>query len=224
MAAGPPPTRLTRLAPHSIVPNWLGIFAVLMFQQISGKKSDLTVSPAISVHMNTFLRLGPLQTLINAAAPGATINVPDGTYTEAITIGDGKTLSGSGPDNVVIDASNLGGPAITASGDFSLIGIRVTGGAADNGGGIFADIAGTNISLDNVVFNGNGAVFDGGAIYLRDGTLSGTNTGFVGNAAGGNGGAIFSGTSATISGSQFQDNSAGQNGGAIASQRHTDIE
>ena len=162
--------------------------------------------------------LGPLQTLIDAAAPGATINVPDGTYTEAITIGDGKTLSGSSPADVIIDASNLGSSAIIASGDFALIGISITGGSARYGGGIFADIDGTNISLDNVWFNNNIADTDGGAVYLRNGTLSATNTLFQFNSADdGNGGAIFSGTSATISDSSLVGNSASGNGGAIAS-------
>ena len=162
--------------------------------------------------------LGPLQTLIDAAAVGATINVPDGTYTEAITIGDGKTLSGSSPADVIIDASNLGSSAIIASGDFALIGISVTGGSASYGGGIFADIDGTNISLDNVWFNNNIADTDGGAVYLRNGTLTATNTLFQFNSADdGNGGAIFSGTSATISDSSFAGNSASGNGGAIAS-------
>ncbi len=161
--------------------------------------------------------LGPLQTLIDAAAPGATINVPDGTYAEPITIGDGKTLIGSGPGNVTIDATNLNTTAITATGDFGLIGLSVIGGSsAGHGGGIFADIDGTDISLNNVFFSGNSAVLDGGAIYLRNGSLTGTNATFTTNAAGGNGGAIFSGTNADISDSFFGSNQAGGNGGAIA--------
>ena len=160
--------------------------------------------------------IGPLQTLINAADPGATINVPEGTYTEAITIGDGKTLAGSGPDNVVIDVTNLNSSAITASGDFTLIGISVIGGSARYGGGIFADIDGTNISLDNVVFDNNIADTDGGAVYLRNGTLTATDATFTSNSADdGNGGAIFSGTVANISGSQFNLNQAAGNGGSI---------
>jgi predicted outer membrane repeat protein len=115
---------------------------------------------------------GPLQTLITAAAPGAIIIVPDGIYTEQITIGDGKTLRGSGPDNVVINANGLGSSAIIATGDFTLEGIRVTGGS----------------SVDN---GGNDAVLDGGAIYLLNGTLAGTNVTFTNNSAGGNGGAIL---------------------------------
>ena len=121
-------------------------------------------------------------------------------------------------DNVVIDASNLGVSAITATGDFTLNGVRVTGGSsASNGGGIFANVAGTNINLNNVVFDNNSADLDGGAVYLRDGTLTATNATFTSNSADdGNGGAIFSGTVANISGSQFNLNQAAENGGAIA--------
>ncbi len=162
--------------------------------------------------------VGPLQTLINAAAPGGTINVPDGTYTEPVTIGDGKTLVGSGPGNVVIDATNLNSSAITATGDFGLVGLSVIGGnSAGHGGGIFADVVGTNISLNNVAFNNNSAALDGGAIYLPDGSLTGTNVTFQFNSADGNGGAIFSGTNADISDSFFSGNQSDSNGGAIAS-------
>jgi len=159
----------------------------------------------------------PLQILIDAAAPGATVNVADGIYNKPITIGDGKILQGSGPDNVVLDVTGYGRSAITALGDFTLQGIRVTGGnSAGNGGGIAASIAGTDITLNNVVLDNNQAVLDGGAIYLFNGTLAGTNTTFNNNNASGDGGAIFSGTAATIAGSSFILNSAAGNGGAIA--------
>ena len=161
--------------------------------------------------------IGPLQTLIDAAAPGAIIELPNGTYTELITIGDGKTLRGSGPDNVVIDVSSRSGSAITASGDFSLEGIRVTGGSSnDNGGGVFATVVGVDITLSNVVFDNNAALLDGGAIYISNGTLTGTNVIFNNNNAGGNGGAILSGNTATIINSSFTLNHAGGDGGAIA--------
>jgi len=162
--------------------------------------------------------IGPLQTLINAADTGAIIDVPDGVYTESLTIGDDKTLRGSGPGNVVIDASNLGVSAITAAGDFTLDGIRVTGGdSPNNGGGIIANVAGTNINLINTVFDNNNAVLDGGAIYLLNGTIAASNVIFSNNSAGGNGGAILGGAASiiTINAGLFQSNNATALGGSI---------
>ena len=159
-----------------------------------------------------------LQALIDAAPAGATIDVPDGVYTGAVSISDGKTLRGSSSNNVVIDVTNKGVSAITATGDFSLNGIRVTGGSsAGNGGGIIANIAGTNINLIDVELDNNNATSDGGAIYLLNGTLTTTNVTFSNNNAGGKGGAILSGTLSTsvINTSQFEGNSATSAGGAI---------
>ena len=76
-----------------------------------------------------------LQDLIDAAGPGATIIVPAGTYTEGVIIGDGKILQGSGPDNVIIDATGLNTSAVTITTGATLIGVRVTGGNAGGGGG-----------------------------------------------------------------------------------------
>ena len=160
---------------------------------------------------------GPLQVEIDAAAPGAIIIVADGIYTELISIGDGKTLQGSGPDSAVIDTSRIVGPAITVTGDFTLEGIRVTGGnSPGNGGGIFANTAGTDITLNNVVFDHNDAAFDGGAIYLRNGTLTASNTTFANNSAGRHGGAIAGAGTIEIRNSTISGNSAtAGNGGGI---------
>lgn len=168
--------------------------------------------------------LVPLQTLIDAAEPSEIIDVPDGTYAESITIGDGKTLRGSGPGSVVIDATGLGVSAITATGDFTLENIRVTGGSSPvDGGGIFTDTDGTDITLLNVVFDNNDADLSGGAIYVLNGTLTATNVTFTNNSAGRNGGAItalfsnmavFNGTFNTNTAGDLSSAIAG-NGGAI---------
>ena len=169
---------------------------------------------------------GPLQTLIDATPPGTTIEVPDGVYNEPITIGDGKTLLGSSANNVVINVSNLGVSAIAATGDFTLNGVRVTGGSsASNGGGITANVAGTNINLIDVLFDNNNAALDGGAIYLLNGTITATNVTFSNNHADGNGGAILGGTSSTIdiNATLFESNTSIFSGGAIFNEGNMSI-
>ncbi|MGD9265491.1 MAG: choice-of-anchor Q domain-containing protein, partial [Lysobacterales bacterium] len=163
-------------------------------------------------------RVAPLQRLINVAGPDVIIDIPDGTYTESISIGNNQVLRGSGPGNVVIDATGLGKPAITATGSFGLQGMRVTGGeSGDNGGGINASAAGTNVTLSDTLIDNNTAPLNGGAIYLPSGTLTGTNVVFSNNSAGGNGGAIFGGPTIDIAASTFDGNTATSNGGAIFS-------
>jgi|GEM_PF-6482147 len=160
---------------------------------------------------------GPLQSLINAAAPGATVVPPDGTYTETITLGDGITLKATTSGSVIIDASNLGVSAITATGDFTLEGISITGGnSSANGGGIFASTSNINITLTDVQFDNNAAAGNGGAIYQLSGTLTGSNLIFSNNNAGGNGGAIFSSLNlVNLQNSVFSVNTATIAGGSI---------
>jgi len=160
--------------------------------------------------------IGPLQTMINAAASGATIIVDPGTYSESITIGSGKTLRGSGPGVTVIDVTGLNVSAITATGDFTLEGIRVTGGnEAGNGGGISASVSGTDIILSNARFDNNNAGDSGGAIYLFEGTLTANDITFSNNTAVEEGGAIYARLSDVVVVNSLFDSNSGGNGGAI---------
>jgi len=175
------------------------------------------VGPACDIGAFEFVPINVLQGLIDAALPNTTVIVPDGNYTESIILGDGKTLSGSGPDNVVIDAGGRGVSAITATGNFTLQGITVTGGdAVENGGGIVSNFAATNINLINVVFDSNNANSDGGAIYLSGGTLNVSNSVFNNNTAGGDGGAIYNAGSTTITDTTVNMNGASVGGGVFS--------
>ncbi|MFC1777580.1 choice-of-anchor Q domain-containing protein [Pseudomonadota bacterium] len=176
----------------------------------------------IACDIGAFESVPLLQRMIDTTPAGDILIVPDGTYQELIIIGDNKGLRGSSPDNVVIDASaiSIPGSVITATGDFTLEGIRVTGGSSpDNGGGIYADIPGTDIILRDVVLDDNDAASGGGAVYLQDGTLDGTNVLFANNHAI-DGGAIHNeGSIVTISESVFSGNSASDGqGSAILTQ------
>ena len=163
-------------------------------------------------------RVAPLQLLINNADGAEVISVPDGTYTESIILGDGITLQGTGPDNFVIDASGFGKSAIIASGDFSLQGLRITGGNAPNSGGaIEASNQGTDIVLSDVVLDNNSAGDNGGAIYMQAGTLIANDVTFWGNTAGRDGGAIYAASSSlTVVNGDFNNNTAGDISSAIA--------
>ncbi len=96
------------------------------------------------------------------------------------------------------------------------------GNSADFGGAINMSDAiaasGTTLTLNNVFFSGNHAVF-GGAIYQPRGTLTITNSNFSGNTAGSGGGAILeerTGSVITVAGTSFSGNTAVGGGGAMA--------
>ena len=196
-----------------------GLDGALPCSDASVDQRDVTRPNGIACDVGAFefvSPVGPLQTLINAAASGATIIVDPGTYSESITIGSGKTLRGSGPGATVIDVTSLGASAITATGDFTLEGIRVTGGnAAGNGGGILASVSGTDIILSNVQFDNNNAGDSGGAIYLFEGTLTASDITFSNNTAVEEGGAIYARLSDAVVVNGLFDSNSGGNGGAI---------
>ncbi len=206
------------LDPNSPALDGAGSTLALPCTDAPEDQRGVTRPGAAACDIGAFERAGPLQTLINLAVPGAIIDVPNGTYSERISLGDGTTLRGSGPGSVVIDATGLGGPAITATGDFTLENIRVTGGnSAADGGGVFSNVAAAEIILNNVVFDNNNAALNGGAIYLSDGTLTASNVTFTNNNAVLSGGAIST-TSSDISvvNGTFDANTAGDELNAIA--------
>lgn len=63
---------------------------------------------------------GPLQDLINAAAPDSVVTVPAGTYNEPVTLKDGMTLiSEAGPEATIIDGGGV--PFVVVGGKQSAI-------------------------------------------------------------------------------------------------------
>ena len=159
-----------------------------------------------------------LQGLVDAAAPGATIVVPTGTYTETITIGDGKILQGAGPGSTVIDVTGLGVSGVVATGDFTMTGIRVTGAdIAGQGGGINIDVPSV-VVLDDVQVDNNRATGAAGGIFVASGSdLTITNSSVELNNAGTDGGGIYVSGSAnvTINNILVANNAAAGDGGGI---------
>jgi predicted outer membrane repeat protein len=144
-----------------------------------------TVRPAgAACDIGAFELTRPLQELIDSTGAGGVVSVPGRTYRERITIGDGKTLSPLDLNPVVIDASNLGysDSVITATGDFTLEGITVTGGHSPNtGGGINTTIDDVDIVLRDALLDNNQATTSGGALYIQHGSLDLTNVIFSNN-------------------------------------------
>ena len=108
-----------------------------------------------------------------------------------------------------------GGAITVANSTVSLADVELTDNAAERfGGAIFAGTSNVAINNgENVAISGNEAQY-GGAIYNSKGNLNVVSGVFTENSAAVSGGAIYSGTQATIA-AVFTNNEAGEDGGAI---------
>ncbi|MGB3810568.1 MAG: filamentous hemagglutinin N-terminal domain-containing protein [Parvibaculum sp.] len=140
-----------------------------------------------------------INTAINAASTGATVNVLSGVYDQAVTINKGLTLQGADANN---RAQVTGG--ILLSGTFSDLALRnlsVTGNAGSNtvirGGSI------TNLIVDNVKIDGQNATGRNGFIGGQySGDISITNSQFE-NISGGSAFDTRSGAGTSRDGTQI---------------------
>ena len=153
---------------------------------------------------------------------GLTIAMGHWTFTGGALDGGGILFSGDGGiafDSRVLTQRITVEPSMTAS-IGAIAGHTLTfsgmGGSAMYGGAICGK-PGTVVSLNgNLIFNGNRAQSEGGAIYSDTVTLGGTSS-FTANSAGSYGGAIYGNNITFNDGtSSFTGNSAGK-GGAIYS-------
>ncbi len=184
-----------------------------------------------------------LQSIIDGAAPGDTIEIGPGTCTENLTITKNLTLQGSGAGATILDGG-LAGTTVTVGlgATVSIAGVTIRGGAATQGGGIFnqgvLDIAdstltgneatergagifndGGTLTLDQTLIAGNVAQVSGGGVHAigATGTVTVTDSEFTGNQAvlDHGGGMNISESTATVSRSTFSDNAAGNDGGGL---------
>lgn len=114
-----------------------------------------------------------IQAAINAAAPGATITVGPGTYREAISMDNNKTLtSTSGRESTVIDASGMSKTTVTIGGG-TISGFTIRGGnpASGIGGGVYII---NGYVVNNIIENNSAGT--GGAVYVKGVYISGRAT------------------------------------------------
>ncbi len=142
-----------------------------------------------------------IQAGIDAAENAQTILVLAGSYQESIVLSAGKTLlSCEGATSTSIDASGLNSRVVNLSGNATISGFTIKGGAADTGAGIYS--RGGTI-LGNIV-TGNAATGNGGGIAV--GSYSSTviqhNT-ISKNSAANRGGGLINAGYATV---EFEDN------------------
>ncbi len=152
----------------------------------------------------------------NNTAGADTINLQADVYTLALgtlTINSDITITGTAVDQTFIDGASLSGVLSITSGTVNISDLTIQDGAAVNGAGMLIG-ASANVTLNNVVLNGNTASNDGGVIESA-GTLLLNNVVFSGNTAGDDGGAIENNGIMSMTNVTLDNNTAVDDGGAI---------
>jgi hypothetical protein len=161
-----------------------------------------------------------------------------------LTLSDtaGTTIEGPGANLLTVSGGGATRVFDVEGGSLALLGLTVSGGKADNGGGLYNNrgtvaltnvtVSGNtasgdggglfncsygNLSLNDCTVSGNTAGFAGGGLYTQPiGTLALTNVTVSGNTAGLPGGGMFiGGGTSTLSNCTVSGNSAGSTGGGL---------
>lgn len=190
----------------------------------------VTVSVALAVYAEGRLHVPgqflTIQAAINAANPGDTVIVADGTYTgngnRDIDFSKSITVkSENGPEHCIIDCQGTPvqrhrGFYLRGDPNSILDGFTITNGHHNHGGAIHCAYFGTRPSIANCIIKGNYAEDEGGGIYIADYSCAMlTNCTFSDNAAGNYGGAMVTEGRVIAIDCTFLRNSAGERGGGV---------
>jgi hypothetical protein len=160
-----------------------------------------------------------IQAAIDAAAPGATIDICPGTYREDLTIAKDLTLVGAGDGRGARNSIVLGTgtkSVVRIDGDstsVTLEKIRLTGGDSDTGGGLRTQNPNGTVELTGCTVSGNTALVGGGIDNSAD-MLTLIDTDITGNTAAALGGGIAGSgtlmlTNCRVSGNMSLDSAGG---------------
>jgi predicted outer membrane repeat protein len=164
-----------------------------------------------------------IQPAIDDADRGGVVQVCPGTYTELLEIGKDITLvstEGSGDTEIV--AASGGYSVVSVGADATIIGFTISGGEADNGGGLAC--GGADLALVDVVLEDNLVSGDGGGLYAADCQVEFSGVRAAANTAGRYGGGIFlTGGRGSIEASTMAGNSAYEGGGIFIYEARVDL-
>jgi parallel beta-helix repeat protein len=164
-----------------------------------------------------------IQAALDAAGTGDEIRVAPGTYHETINFnGKAVRLYSAGAAAVtIIDGTGLSGPVVTCNQGETpttvLDGFTITGGNADEGGGMYN--SGSSPTVTDCTFRGNSASGSGGGMCNQSSSPTVTDCTFSGNSAGAGGGMYNENygrpTATHLTHCTFSGNSASDLGGGM---------
>jgi len=182
-----------------------------------------------------------LQGAIDAAAAGDRL-VVSGRCLGSFTVTSSLTIAERAGTKAVLDAAGAGRTlTVAATGDLVLSGVTVTGGRADNGGGVFnsgalvlrdtevrgnvatglgggiANCLGCSLTLEGVTSVRNNSALRGGGIYSVGSLSLVASASVSGNTAADGGGGVYSisGSVSMAGSSSVARNTAGNDGGGL---------
>jgi len=172
---------------------------------------------------------------LEAAKRGDEIWVQQGTYRESVILKEGVVLlggflggEGSSEERdwltniTMIDASGKATSTVIGAAEARIDGFTITGGSAENGGGIYCDDASPIIRNCNI--KGNYASSDGGGIYFHSTDMKIENCRIEDNHAEYGGGIYMYDARAFFSDCCFLENVATYNGGGVCTYRNGVLE
>jgi parallel beta-helix repeat protein len=102
-----------------------------------------------------------IQSVINNASSGDTIIIPQGVYFEHLTVNKSLSIIGENRDLTIIDGNGTGSVISVTASNVTIQSLTINGSGMDtNDGGIYLNHStGDDISLDNLLNDANGIVF-----------------------------------------------------------------
>lgn len=184
---------------------WL-VGAVVSVLSVNGFGATYYVNPGESI-----------QTGINGASYGDTVEVAAGTYTQHITLKNGVVLIGAGESNTTIDG-NYASTVVSSNGcdaNTVLEGFTITHGNASNGGGMHN--TNSEPTIVNCAFTGNTAENGGGGMYNDNSSPALSDCTFSQNATEDDGGGMYNNDSSNpvLTDCTFSQNTAVGHGGGV---------
>ncbi|MEO8428093.1 MAG: choice-of-anchor Q domain-containing protein [Verrucomicrobiota bacterium] len=158
-----------------------------------------------------FTVVGPIQSLVDAAAPGSTVLIPAGVSLDTVVINKDITLQGAGVGISIIDGNKSGTVITISGGTVSIAGLTITNGFIFGPfpGGTAAGIVNLgSLTLSNSEIVGNGSFRGGGGGIFNNGTLVVDNCRVSGN-GGTVGGGLWNSGQATVNSCTIDGNSTG---------------
>jgi len=135
---------------------------------------------------------GSLQEAVDRVRDGGTICLGEGVFDGTLKLHDRDlSINGMGMGRTILQGDGLESALYVMGSDVELRGVTITGGVADQGGGIH--VHDSDLRLEGVEVTGNTAHMDGGGIYASHSVVTVDDVWVTGNTAAMGGGGIFVG-------------------------------